>query len=121
VVACWAENSKVLYESLRAGRIVDAPELPTLSESTAGGVEEGSITFGLAREVVDRAELVREDEILAAMRFGHARGWSMEGAGGVALGAFFKSAARYAGKSVAVVICGGNPSAEIRALLTSPG
>jgi len=119
VVACWAENSKVLYESLRAGRIIDAPELPTLSESTAGGVEEGSITFDLAREVVDRAELVREDEILAAMRFGHARGWSMEGAGGVAIGAFLKSAGRYAGKSVAIVVCGGNPSAEIRALLTS--
>jgi threonine dehydratase len=117
VVACWADNSKVLYESLRAGRIVEAPELPTLSESTAGGVEQGSITFDLCREVVDRAELVSEEEILAAMRFGHAQGWAMEGAGGVALGAFLKSAARYAGKRVAVVICGGNPSAAVRALL----
>lgn len=117
VVACWADHSKVLYESLRAGRIVDAPELPTLSESTAGGVEDGSITFDLCREVVDRAELVSEEEILAAMRFGHAQGWSMEGAGGVALGAYFKNAARYAGKCVAVVICGGNPSAAVRALL----
>jgi threonine dehydratase len=120
VVACWADHSKVLYECLRAGRIIDAPELPTLSESTAGGVEEGSITFDLCREVVDRAELVGEDEILAAMRFGHRRGWAMEGAGGVALAAFFKNAARYAGKSVAVVICGGNPSAAVRALLETP-
>jgi len=120
VIACWADHSKVLYESLRAGRIIDAPELPTLSESTAGGVEEGSITFDLCREVVDRAELVSEEEILAAMRFGHAQGWAMEGAGGVALGAFLKSAARYAGKCVAVVICGGNPSAAVRALL-EPG
>ena len=117
VVACWAEHSKVLYESLRAGRIIEAPELPTLSESTAGGVEEGSITFDLCREVVDRAELVTEPEILAAMRYGHSRGWAMEGAGGVALGAFLKNAARYAGKSVAIVICGGNPSAAVRALL----
>jgi len=121
VVACWADHSKVLYESLRAGRIIDAPELPTLSESTAGGVEEGSITFGLCREVVDRAELVTEPEILAAMRYGHARGWAMEGAGGVALGAFLKNAARYAGKSVAVVICGGNPSATVSALLAESG
>jgi threonine dehydratase len=119
VVACWADHSKVLYESLRAGRIIEAPELPTLSESTAGGVEEGSITFDLCREVVDRAELVSEEEILAAMRFGHAQGWAMEGAGGVALGAYFKNAARYAGKTVAVVICGGNPSAAVRALLGS--
>lgn len=121
VIACWADHSKVLYESLRAGRIIEAPELPTLSESTAGGVEEGSITFDLCREVVDRAELVTEQEILAAMRYGHARGWAMEGAGGVALGAFLKNAARYAGKSVAVVICGGNPSAAVRELLEQPG
>jgi threonine dehydratase len=122
IVACWPDHSKVLYESLRAGRIVDVPELPTLSESTAGGVEEGSITFELCREVIDRAELVSEEEILEAMRWGHARGWAMEGAGGVALGAYLKSAARYVGKTVAVVICGGNPSAAVRALLASqPG
>ena len=122
VVACWPERSKVLYESLRAGRIVDVPELPTLSESTAGGVEDGSITFDLCREVVDRAELVSEEEILAAMRWGHAQGWAMEGAGGVALGAFLKNAARYQGKTVAVVICGGNPSDAVRALLgPAPG
>ena len=117
IIACWPEHSKVLYESLRAGRIVDAPELPTLSESTAGGVEEHSITFDLCREVVDRAELVTEEQILAAMRFGHAQGWAMEGASGVALAAYFKSAARYAGRSIAVVICGGNASAAIRALI----
>ncbi len=117
VVACWPEHSKVLYESLRAGRIVDVPELPTLSESTAGGVEAGSITFDLCREVIDRAELVSEEEILAAMRFGHARGWAVEGAAGVALAAFFKGAARYAHKSVAIVVCGGNPSDAVRALL----
>ena len=96
---------------------MDVPELPTLSESTAGGVEQGSITFDLCRAVVDRAELVSEEEILAAMRLGHAQGWAMEGAGGVALGAYLKSAARYAGKCVAVVICGGNPSAAIQALI----
>lgn len=117
VVACWAENSRVLYECLREGRIHDAPELPTLSESTAGGVEEGSITFELCRTVIDRAELVSEEEILEAMRYGHARGWPMEGAAGVALGAFFKSAARYEGRTVAVVLCGGNPSDAIRALI----
>jgi threonine dehydratase len=117
IVACWADHSKVLYECLRAGRIVEAPEQPTLSESTAGGVEPGSITFDLCRDVIDRAELVGEDEILEAMRYGHTLGWPMEGAAGVALAAYWRSAERYAGKTVAVVLCGGNPSAEVRALL----
>ena len=119
IVGCWPENSAVLYECLRAGRIFDAPESTTLSESTAGGVEEGSITFDLCREVMHRGVLVSEDEILRAMRWGHTQGWAMEGASGVALAAYFKEASRYAGKKVVVLICGGNPSPAIAALLSA--
>jgi threonine dehydratase len=117
IIGCWPENSAVLYECLEAGRIFEAPESATLSESTAGGVEAGSITFDLCREVMHRGVLVTEDDILNAMRWGHAQGWSMEGAGGVALAAYFKEAGQYAGKSVVVLICGGNPSPAIRDLL----
>ena len=117
VIGCWPENSAVLYKSLKAGRIIEAPESPTLSESTAGGVEQGSITFGLCREVMHHGMLVTEDEILSAMRWGHAQGWAMEGASGVALAAYFKEAARYADRKAVVLICGGNPSPAIRDLL----
>ncbi len=117
VIGCWPENSAVMHECLKAGRIIDAPESGTLSESTAGGVEEGSITFDLCREVMHHAVLVTEDEILRAMRWGHAQGWAMEGAGGVALAAYFKEADRYADRKVVVLMCGGNPSPAIRELL----
>ena len=117
IIGCWPENSAVLYECVKAGRIFEAPETPTLSESTAGGVEENSITFDLCREVMHHGVLVTEDEILQAMRWGHAQGWSMEGASGVALAAYFKEAERYAGKKSVVLICGGNPSPAIAALL----
>jgi threonine dehydratase len=117
VIGCWPENSAVLYESIKAGRIIEAPESPTLSESTAGGVEQGSITFDLCREVMHHGVLVTEDEILSAMRWGHAQGWAMEGASGVALAAYFKETARYAGRKAVVLICGGNPSPAIRDLL----
>jgi threonine dehydratase len=117
VIGCWPENSAVLYESLKAGRIIEAPESPTLSESTAGGVEEGSITFDLSREVMHHGVLVTEDEILSAMRWGHKQGWAMEGASGVALAAYFKEAARYADRKAVVLICGGNPSPAIHDLL----
>ena len=119
IIGCWPENSAVLYECIKAGRIFEAPELPTFSESTAGGVEEDSITFDLCREVMHHGVLVTEDEILRAMRWGCARGWSMEGASGVALAAYFKEAERYADKMVVVLICGGNPSPAIAALLAS--
>ena len=117
IIGCWPENSAVLYECLKAGRILDVPEKPTLSESTAGGLEAGSITFELARQVIHRGVRVSEEEILQAMRWGHAQGWSMEGAGGVALAAYFKEAPRYADKTTVVLICGGNPSPAVAELV----
>ncbi len=121
IVGCWPEHSPVLYECLRAGRIFDAPEKPTLSESTAGGVEAGSITFDLCREVMHHGVLVSEADILAGMRLGIASGWAMEGASGLALAGCLKESARYAGRKVAVVICGGNPSPAVAAAAAAPG
>ncbi len=115
VVGCWPENSRVLYECIRAGKIIEFPESYTLSESTAGGVEPGSITFELARAAMHRAVLVSEDEILDAMRWARQRDWTIEGSAGVALAAFFQQAHQYADKSVAIVFCGGNLSPDIEA------
>src|SRR5258708_3088006 len=67
MIGCWPENSPVLYESIKAGRIIDVPEQPTLSESTAGGLEERSIPLDIFREVIDRSVLGQEYEILVAM------------------------------------------------------
>jgi threonine dehydratase len=115
IVGCWPENSAVLYESLKAGRIVSCEEQPTLSESTAGGLEEGSVTLDVCRAVVDSCVLVSEAEILKAMRLMHqSRQWLVEGAAGVALASFLKVADRYVGKTVAIVICGANLSEKVR-------
>lgn len=119
IVGCWPEHAPALHECLRQGRIVEVPERPTLSESTAGGVEDGSITFDLARRVIDRSVLVPEEEILAAMRLARdRRGWWIEGAAGVALAAFLRHRRDYDGREVAVVLCGGNLSSDVRARLS---
>jgi threonine dehydratase len=118
VVGCWPEHAPALHECLSAGRIIDVPERRTLSESTAGGIEEGSITFELARRVVDHRVLVSEEEILDAMRRLHAsEGSEVEGAAGVALAAFLKERSSYQGRHVAVVLCGANLSPWVRARL----
>jgi threonine dehydratase len=119
VVGCWPENSRVLYESLLAGKIIEYPETYTLSESTAGGIEPGSITFDLARLAMDRGVLVSEEAILAAMKWARQYEWTIEGSAGVALAAFFQEAERYESRSVGIVFCGGNLSAEVRARLDS--
>jgi threonine dehydratase len=118
VVGCWPANSPVMRACLDAGKIVDVPEQPTLSESTAGGLEPGSVTFDLCRRVIDRSILVTEDEILNAMRFIlRTEHWIIEGAAGVAVAAYLKDAARYQGKTVAIVVCGRNLSEAVLARL----
>ena len=88
---------------------------PTISESTAGGLEQESVTLEVCSRVIDRSVLLSEQEIVAAMqRVNNLKGWLMEGAAAVALAAFLKEADRYQGKTVAVIICGGNLSPEAR-------
>lgn len=109
VVGCLPENSPVMLESVRAGRIVEMEGLPTLSDGTAGGMEAGSITFDLCRAVVDEWLTVSEAEIGAAMGLVYREsGEVIEGAAGVAVASLLKSGPRFAGQSVGVVICGGN-------------
>lgn len=116
VVGCWPENSPALYECLRAGAIIDVPEQPTWSTSTAGGVEPGAITLELCQRVIDRQVLVTEAEILdAARRIFSEEQQLIEGAAAVAIAAFLKSAGDYAGKTVAIVVCGGNAEPEFAA------
>ena len=120
VVGCWPENSPVLYESIKAGRILDVAERPTLSESTAGGLEPGSVTLEICSRVIDASVLVSETEILNAMRKVRTlKGWIIEGAAAVAVAAFLKNAERYNGKRVAVVICGANVSEKVLSVLGS--
>ena len=117
IVGCWPQNSRVLYECLRVGKIAEFPETYTLSESTAGAVEPGSITFELARAAMHRGVLVSEESILDAMKWARAQGWTIEGAAGVALAAFFQEASRYEGKTVAILFCGGNLSPDVQSLM----
>lgn len=118
VVGCWPQNSPVLYESIKAGRILDVPEQPTLSESTAGGLEPGSVTLEICSHVIDSSVLVSETEILNAMRKVRAlKGWLIEGAAAVAVAALLKHAERYREKRVAVIICGANVSEKVLSAL----
>jgi len=113
VVGCWPENSDVMLRCMQAGEIRDFPYRQTWSTSTAGGVEPNAITLELCRRVIDRSVLVTEDEILgAAQRIWRDEEQLIEGAAAVAVAAFMKTAADYVGKTVAIVICGGNANPD---------
>jgi len=98
----------VMYESIKAGEILDIESLPTISDGTAGGIESGSITFDLCRRHVDDFILLEEAEIVAAMRFLHEmEGVTIEGAAALSSAAVLKERRRFAGRRIALIVSGG--------------
>jgi len=114
IIGCSPENSKVMMESVKAGKILDLPSLPTLSDGTAGGVEPGAITFEFCRNLVDDFINVTEEEIAESMsQFMSSHHMLIEGAAGVALASVKKYRNRSRNKKLVIIICGGNISLEI--------
>ena len=108
---CQPEASAVMARSVAAGRILDLPSEPTLSDGTAGGIEPDSITFELCRELVDDFVLVSEQQIASAKRqYIDAEQHQIEGAAGVAVAALLGCQGTLRGMKIAVIICGGNIS-----------
>jgi threonine dehydratase len=113
VVGVWPKASTCMLDSLNAGRIVETPEYETLSDGSAGAVEQGSVTFPVCQEVIDDTVTVSEEEIARAMRMvAEGERWMIEGSAGVAVAGLLQTAARYRGKKVAVVLCGRNIAME---------
>jgi threonine dehydratase len=108
VIGCQPSNSCVMYESIRAGEIVDIESRTTVSDATAGGIEPGSITFDFCRRFVDDFVLLEEEEILTTMRFLHDHeGMAVEGGAALPAAALLKNRDRFAGRRVVLIISGG--------------
>ena len=113
VVGCSPENSPVLCRSIEAGRLLDMESLPTLSDGTAGGMENNAITFERCQNLIDRFVLVTEDEIAGGVRqILQEHHMLIEGAAGVAIAAFLREKNILRNKRIAIVLCGANISAE---------
>jgi threonine dehydratase len=116
IIGCSAENSCVLHESVRAGRVLDLPSLPTFSDGTAGGIEDGTITLAICTALVDAWVTVSEREIAGAMRdYIDECHVLLEGAAGVAFAAMHKhasSGASHESKVRVAIGCGANIGAH---------
>ena len=107
IIGCEPMASAVMHESVKAGHIVEMESLPTLSDATAGGIEEGSITFDLCLKYVDSYELVDEDEIAAAIRFLHdEEDLVVEGGAALPVAVMLRRPGALRGKTMALVITG---------------
>ncbi len=112
LIGCLPEKSAEMYLSVQKGEVVviEEPE-ETLSDGSAGGLEPGSITFDICKDLVDDYQTVSEQEIaenIVWMMNKHHK--IIEGAAAVALASFKKQADKLKGKKVVIVICGANIS-----------
>lgn len=113
VIGASPKNSPVMALSVRAGHVVEFASEPTLSDGTAGGVEQDAITFELCRTLVDEWIEVTEGEIANAMvDFIADHHQLIEGSAAVALAALAQRAGEMRGQRVAVVLCGSNISID---------
>ncbi len=119
IVGCQPEKSRVMFESIQAGELLDIESEPTLSDGTAGGIEAGSLTFDICRALVDDFILVSENEIQEAMKLLIEKHYMLvEGAGALSVASFLKEIERFEGKNVVLVLSGSKISlASLRQVL----
>jgi threonine dehydratase len=108
------ENSPVMYESMRANKIVVMETYPTLADTCAGGVDLDSITLDLCRRYVEEIVLIPETEIEASIRllFEQHR-LVVEGSGALSVGGLLRRKDQFKGKKVVAVVCGRNIPLEL--------
>ncbi|MCB0487044.1 MAG: threonine/serine dehydratase [Cyclobacteriaceae bacterium] len=114
VIGCLPQNAPVMYECIKAGKVIDVEETPTLSDGTAGGIDHDSITFDMCKKIVDEYVLVSEEEIMESMKLAVKKHHMViEGSAGVAIASILKSKDKFKGKKVIAILCGCNVSDDI--------
>jgi len=113
IIGCQPENSAVMHASIEAGRILDLESKPTISDGSAGGIEQDTITFPMCQELVDDFILVTEEEIISALRLILARHHMLvEGSAVLSVAAFIKQKTRFQRKTVVLILSGSKISPE---------
>lgn len=109
VVGVSPANSAGMYDKVTGISSEFAAHLETLSDSTAGAVEEGAITIDMCKALVDQWILVEESDISAAMRYlFYEHRLVVEGAGALSVAAYLKERDRLKDYTCALVVCGSN-------------
>jgi len=108
------ENSPVMYESMRANKMVEMETFPTLADTCRGGVDLDTITLELLQQYVEEIVLLTETEIEESIRllFEQHR-LVVEGSGALAVGGLLKRKEQFKGKKVVAAVCGRNIDLEV--------
>lgn len=108
VIGVETQNAPTLRASLDAGKIVKIPSKPTLADGLAIA-EVGARCYELAKQFVDDVVLVDEAHIArAVLRLLELEKTVLEGAGAASLAAMLQHDLHLDGRTVVLVLCGGN-------------
>jgi len=108
VIGVQSKSSPVMYESLKAGKIVAVKKVGnSVAEGLSGNV--GPITFGIVQKYVDRVVLVEEETLRHAVYLLWAHDQQVaEGSGAAAVAPVIENKPLFKGKRVVSVVTGGN-------------
>ena len=67
VIGVQTDASAAVYHSLRAGKMVTVPDLPSIADGIAGNIDLKTITFPIIQQYVDDVVLVSETEIRSSI------------------------------------------------------
>lgn len=69
VIGISMDRGAAMYESMKAGRVVEVEEVPSLADSLGGGLgAQNRLSFAMCRALLDEVVLVTEAEIYRAMQ-----------------------------------------------------
>jgi threonine dehydratase len=108
------ENSPVMYESLKADKVIEMDISPTLADTCAGNMDLDTITLAVCQRYVKEVILLTEKEIEEAIRllFEQHR-LVAEGSAALSVGGLIKRKEQFKGKKVVAVVCGRNIDLEV--------
>lgn len=117
VIGAQSEASPVMYESLKAGKILKSEEVKiqdSIADGLSGGIEEGSITFTIIQKNVNKVILVKEESIKEAIRLLWEKDSQVvEGAGAVGPAVVIENKEQFKNKKTVIIISGGNINDEL--------
>ncbi|MHA2087575.1 MAG: threonine ammonia-lyase [Promethearchaeota archaeon] len=109
IIGVQTKGASTMYESWKAGKIVNIEEFNTLAEGLLGGLESDAITFEIILKYVDEIILVDEESIKKAINLlWKIEGQIVEGAGATVVAYILEAKKKLSNKNVVAVISGGN-------------
>jgi threonine dehydratase len=109
IIGVQTKGASTMYESWKAGEVVQFEEFPTIAEGLSGGLDTEAITLDLINKYVDEIVIVQEESVEKAIKIlWKKEGQIVEGAGATVIAYLLEEEGKFVRKNVVAVISGGN-------------